>query len=292
MEFKLEPYRRNISEENLLNDLIAVQKKLGKDCIGEREYNSNGNYSAGTFRRRFGSWSKALEKAGIKANNWHNVTDDEYLQDIERVAERLSKNSVTQAEYNDLGKYSASAINARFGTWLKALNKAGLQKTRNIGITNEEYFQNLENVWRNLGRQPTGTDLRKPLSLYSVDAYADRFGTWRKALEAFVDFINQEPTTMAANEPEVEVVTKKPFQASGSKQLLKKSRHISWRLRFLVMRRDGFRCCECGRSPANVAGVILHIDHKKAWSKDGSNDYENLQTLCSRCNFGKSDLEE
>lgn len=289
MEFKLEPYRRNISEENLLKDLIEVSRRLGRNCIGEREYNANGHYSAGTFRRRFGSWSKALEKAGLQANNWQNVTNDEYIQDIKRVAKQLGKSSVTQAEYDDFGKYSASAIGDRFGTWLKALAIAGLQKTRNIGITNEEYFQNLESVWRNLGRQPTGADLHKPLSLYSVDAYADRFGTWRKALEAFVEYVNQDTVEISANESMSKNVT--TVQPSQPEQIQKKSRHISWRLRFLVMRRDGFRCCNCGRSPANEPGVILHVDHKKAWSKDGPNDYENLQTLCSRCNIGKSNLD-
>jgi 5-methylcytosine-specific restriction endonuclease McrA len=291
MEFKLEPYRRNISEENLLKDLIEVSKRLGKDCIGEREYNANGQYSSGTFGRRFGSWSKALEKAGLKPNNWQNVTDDDYIKDIQHVAKRLGKNSVTQAEYNDLGKYSASAINSRFKTWLKALAIAGLQKTRNIGVTEEEYFINLESVWRNLGRQPTTPDMRKPLSLYSVDAYADRFGTWRKALEAFVNYINQEPVAVSLDESENRDATIAESQTSQPEKISKRSRHISWRLRFLVMRRDGFRCCKCGRSPANEPGVILHVDHDKAWIKGGPNNYENLRTLCLVCNIGKSDLD-
>jgi hypothetical protein len=290
MDFKLEPYRRNISEETLLQDLIEVSKRLGKDCIGEREYNSNGQYSSGTFRRRFGSWSQALEKAGLKANNWQNVTDESYLQDIRLVAESLGKKSVTQAEYNDLGKYSSSAASAKFGTWLKALQAAGLERTRNLGITIEEYFLNLEKVWRTLGRQPSMGEMRKPLSAYSADAYADRFGTWRKALEAFVDYVNREaeaPTTA------VEKTHEEPEPKSGQQnQSPKKSRYISWRLRFLVMRRDGFRCRKCGRSPATEPGVVLHIDHTEAWSKDGLTTYDNLQTLCSVCNIGKSDLDD
>ena len=292
MKFELEPYRRNIPEETLLADLIAVSKRLGKDCFSEREYDASGQYSSGTLRRRFDSWSKALEKAGLKANNWQNVADVDYIQDIQCVAKRLGKNSVTMAEYNDSGKYSASAVADRFGTWLKALTIAGLQKTRNIGITEDEYFRNLENVWRTLGRQPSGPDMRKPLSLYSVDAYVDRFGTWRKALEAFVNYINQEPVTASSDESQTSDVTTAVSQTSQPSQVSKKSaRNISWRLRFLVMRRDGFRCRNCGRSPANEPGVVLHVDHKNAWSKGGPTDYENLQTLCSVCNIGKSDLD-
>lgn len=178
----------------------------------------------------------------------------------------------------------------RFGTWLKALQAAGLEKTRNIGITNEEYFSKLEKVWRTLGRQPSMGEMRKPVSAYSTDAYADRFGTWRKALEAFVDYVNRESEVQltAAEQTNKEPETKQEHQNQRSK----KSRYISWRLRFLVMRRDGFRCCKCGRSPATEPGVILHIDHTEAWSKDDPTIYDNLQTLCSVCNIGKSNLED
>jgi hypothetical protein len=262
MKFELEPYRRNISESSLLNDLVEVSKKLGKTCITEREYNANGKYSSGTFRRKFRSWNIALEKAGLTPeNNWFNISDESYINDLKQVAHKLGKRTVTQTEYDDLGKYSSSAIRSKFGSWFKALAKAGLDRTRNLGITDEEYFQNLEKVWTTLGRQPTGPDMRNPLSTYSVDAYADRFGTWRKALEKFVGYVNREPgISLSDNSKENNEITpdSKPQNNQG---FSKKSRNISWRLRFLVMRRDGFKCRNCGRSPATDPGIILHIDH-------------------------------
>jgi 5-methylcytosine-specific restriction endonuclease McrA len=36
---------------------------------------------------------------------------------------------------------------------------------------------------------------------------------------------------------------------------------------------------------------VLHVDHKTAWANGGETVLENLQTLCSKCNIGKSDLE-
>jgi 5-methylcytosine-specific restriction endonuclease McrA len=57
------------------------------------------------------------------------------------------------------------------------------------------------------------------------------------------------------------------------------------------MRRDNFKCKNCGRSPATDTGIILHVDHIKAWANGGETILENLQTLCSVCNIGKSDLE-
>ncbi len=291
MEFKLDPYRRNIPEVTLLKDLVEVCKRLGKESIGEKEYDANGQYSSGTFRKRFGSWSAALEKVGRKAFKWHNVTMEGYVEDIKRVARLLGKGAVTMAEYDDLGKYSSSAVVGKLGSWFAALEAAGLEKTRNLGITDEEYFSNLERVWRTLGRQPIGTDMRKPLSSYLVDGYSDRFGTWRKALEAFVEYVTRESIAPPQTEGKAEEMMDIVSQPDLPSKVTKRSRNVSWRLRFLVMRRDGFRCCNCGRSPATERGVILHIDHTKAWSKDGPNSYDNLQTLCSVCNIGKSNLE-
>jgi hypothetical protein len=292
MEFKLDPYRRDIPEETLLADLVEVSKRLGKNGITEREYNKIGIYSSGTFRKRFGSWNIAMEKAGLIApGNWHNIPDASYTEDLKRVASLLGKRAVTQAEYDDTGKYSSGALSDRFGSWFGALDAAGLDRTRNLGITNDQYFLNLEKVWRTLGRQPKGSEMRKPLSSYSVDAYADRFGTWRKALEKFVEFVNHGPELPATGDSKTDRDVSTKTAQPPEQEDLKRGRYISWRLRFLVMRRDGFRCRNCGRSPAVEPGVVLHVDHTKAWSKGGPTTYDNLCTLCSVCNIGKSDLE-
>jgi len=292
MEFKLDPDRRNITESCLLNDLVEVSKRLGKSCITQREYNSNGVYSSDTIRKRFGSWNIALEKAGLAVNSgWFNISDNDYIDDLKQVAQQLGKRAVSLSEYDDFGKYSSAALRRRFGSWFSALAAAGLDRTHNYGITNEQYFLNLEKVWRTLGRQPVVRDMRKPLSSYSVNAYACRFGTWRKALEKFVDYVNREPDVSSSDnsKPNNEVGT--DSNLPNKQEVSKRSRSVSWRLRFLVMRRDGFKCCNCGRSPAIESGIILHIDHNKAWSKGGPTTYDNLQTLCSVCNIGKSNLE-
>ena len=67
------------------------------------------------------------------------------------------------------------------------------------------------------------------------------------------------------------------------------SRTISDKLRYQVLKRDNFKCCACGASPAKNPSVELHIDHIIPYSKGGKTIIENLQTLCSKCNLGKSD---
>ncbi len=50
-----------------------------------------------------------------------------------------------------------------------------------------------------------------------------------------------------------------------------------------IGRRDGFCCKKCGSHKGDLV-----IDHIKPVSKEGSNDLNNLQLLCSSCNRIKS----
>lgn len=70
----------------------------------------------------------------------------------------------------------------------------------------------------------------------------------------------------------------------------KTPRGINIRLRFLVLRRDNFKCKICGKSPAIDPSISLEVDHIHPWVKGGETILENLQSLCSVCNRGKSDL--
>jgi 5-methylcytosine-specific restriction endonuclease McrA len=56
------------------------------------------------------------------------------------------------------------------------------------------------------------------------------------------------------------------------------------------MRRDSFKCRCCGRSPATDPAVELNVDYIKVWAEGGLTVLENLQTLCTKCNSGKSNL--
>jgi hypothetical protein len=66
---------------------------------------------------------------------------------------------------------------------------------------------------------------------------------------------------------------------------------VSPRRRFEIMRRDGFRCQLCGRSRAEDEDLELEVDHIVPVAKGGTNDPENLWTLCWDCNRGKSDRD-
>lgn len=62
---------------------------------------------------------------------------------------------------------------------------------------------------------------------------------------------------------------------------------ISKTRRFEILKRDDYRCQLCGKSADE--DVKLHVDHRVPLAKGGSNEDENLWTLCEQCNLGKSD---
>ena len=100
------------------------------------------------------------------------VKDEELISDLKRVASELNKNSVTQEEYREKGKYAVTTCIRRFSSWYKALEKAGLEKSRTpMNLPEEELFQNLEEIWIKLGRQPRYSEVQKPLSRYHVATY-------------------------------------------------------------------------------------------------------------------------
>ncbi len=60
---------------------------------------------------------------------------------------------------------------------------------------------------------------------------------------------------------------------------------INNKLRYAILQRDGSKCRRCGKTIDD--GVKLEVDHKVPVEWGGTNDPENLWTLCNGCNGGK-----
>lgn len=303
MKFELNEYKSQLTDDEILTDIIETANRLGKDYISVSTYKLYGRYSQTASQAHFGTWKNALLLAGLRNERTSSelklISDDEYYRDLQRVANSLNLRTVSYDEYKKYGKYSAVNIFKRFGKWNIALIKAGLESTgfNKDKITEQECFDEIERIWRLLGRQPTSTDITKSgICKYSIDTFKRRFGGWRKALEAFVEYINAidceyEP---CSSEPDTtRNSTNNKLEKPNETAPLPKhctSRNINTRLRFKVLTRDNFKCCACGASPAKDPSVELHVDHIVPWSKGGETVIENLQTLCSKCNLGKSNL--
>lgn len=82
--------------------------------------------------------------------------------------------------------------------------------------------------------------------------------------------------------------SKKELKAKQSYEYRVKSERAKMTdsIRYDVLKRDGFKCQICGASAQD--GATLHVDHIIPVSKGGKTEMSNLQTLCDRCNLGKS----
>ena len=300
MEFKLNEYHRNISDEELLEDIIIIAKKIKKESLTIDEYKKNGGkYNHTTITRRFGSWIVALQKSNLVPyrNQIKAISEADMISDLQRVAKKINKETINSSEYALHGKYSKNLFFRKFGSWNNALKAARIKPfDRPLGgtknkVSKYECLEEIERIWIELGRQPTTTDIKNGISKYSLHAFERRFGTWRKALEFFVAYMNGEQEVEKPDETDDIQLPVIPLQ-SETETKRRTKRDINLRMRFLVMKRDNFKCCMCGRSPATTPGLELHIDHIIPWSKGGETVIDNLQTLCSDCNLGKSNLSE
>ena len=208
-----------------------------------------------------------------------DIPNDELLADLRRVAHSLGKDTVSRWDYGNTGRYGRTTLENRFGSWTAALAAAGLKRGLERIDNDESLFENLLDVWTKLGRQPRYAEMRRPLSRWSTKPYEKRFGTWNRALIAFARFVDAE---IEGEQPAVASTDKRRNSARRTR------RDPDLRLKWRVLQRDKFKCRACGRGWPDVE---LDIDHVLPWSKGGETEVENLQTLCSKCNLGKGDLQ-
>lgn len=80
MKFELDEYHRNITNEELIEDIKKVSASLSKNSITTDEYDKYGKYNRATYYRRFSSWKEALELAGLStASKNFYISESDYI---------------------------------------------------------------------------------------------------------------------------------------------------------------------------------------------------------------------
>ena len=127
--------------------------------------------------------------------------------------------------------------------------------------------------------------MKHPLSPISISRYEKEFEkSWFEICLEVLSWRSGAP--VAEIEEQSRVLPTAPAPGRTTR------REISLSLRYAVLKRDGFRCVKCGRSPAMEPGVVLHVDRVVSWSNGGETLIENLQSLCSECNLSKSNRHD
>ena len=305
MKFELTNMRIKVTDIQYLNDLRAVANKLGKNSLKQRDYSKkNGaKYSLTSAIKRFENWDTLLKKAGLEGEKSlkgmeygeKEIKDEVLLADLVRLANEINNPNITISDYDKYGKYSAVTMSARFGSWNKAKERANLEVKYITNNSNEDLFQNILDLWTLLGRQPKYGEVISPNSKFNGSTYARRFGSWRAALAAFIDYVNSENNDEEIADSDtplipINILAVKSKEIQKEIKIKRTPRGINLRLRWTILKRDNFSCTKCGRSPAKDQSIILRVDHIIPWSKDGETVIDNLETLCEGCNLGKSDL--
>ena len=72
MEFILNELHRNISDDELINDVIKTAKELGMSSLTVDTYSHHGSFHGSTLIRRFGSWRNVLilSHLDVKSHNF------------------------------------------------------------------------------------------------------------------------------------------------------------------------------------------------------------------------------
>ena len=280
------------SDEALLNEINRVALITEKP-LSVKRFNENSKYNSSTIQKRFGNWKNALKKAGLdesfiySSNN--EITKDILINELKNVSKILGTTCFSQKEFIENCNIGRTVFSKKFGSFNKVMNEIGFTTPlKSRKYSDDERYENLLNVWVFYGRQPNYKEMLKPPSKVGPKAYVVRWGSWKKALLAFLKKINSEIIVTDSdiiNTP-ANNVKEKIDTKNNSKE---DKREIPIGLRFNILKRDKYKCTICGRSPASTFGIELHIDHIIPFSKGGRTVENNLRTLCNQCNIGKSD---
>jgi len=292
------------SDEEIIREIQRVATKLNVSPLTGKAFNKESKVNRTTVNRRFGGWEKALEAAGLshlysgqnvtenmRLQKNKGLTDEELLDELRRVSKVVERKDISTGDVKNHSAVLRDTFSHRFGSWEKAVELAGLDRrvpgaARRIH-THEDVFKNLYDIWIYYGRQPHYSEMNKPPSKIKSKNYTNRFGTWRKALLAFIDYMNQSSEEPKAPSESINTPLPEKRTTVENKQRPENRREISLGLRFKVLYRDHFKCVLCGDNPPSSPGLKLHIDHIVPWSKDGKTKIDNLRTLCEACNLGR-----
>lgn len=295
---KIEP----VSEEKLFNELRIVWDNIGRRPT-YLEFKQKGNIPIKVYERRYGTWTKAIEifctqneeyRSGSKGVGF-NTTKELLIQELNNIVQEHGLTVLNQGDYEKYGgQYTIQTFYNHFGSWKNAKIAAGLKIAR-TAPEKDELLDELQKVWEQLGRQPLHNEIKK-YGKYSHKSYQHVFGSWTKAIYAFItdrqneniEDIHEAPKTIV----DLRIDTSMKLHTKANDVIKMKTPRIpSTRLRFNVLSRDKFTCVFCNKKPSVDSTIILHVDHIRPYSKGGETILENLQTTCSDCNLGKSDTE-
>lgn len=271
---------KNVSDGELVRELNRLSAELDK-VPSVSDMRRDGGYDPSTYQRRFGSWSRAVQDAGLKFSHdgrW-GISRGDLIDELVRLYDDLGR-SVRVEDMRNQGRFGTGSYYREFGSWNTALDIADIPlNVPGREATDEDLIDEVRRVGSKAGRVPRYEDLVE-YGMYCPDVYRDTFGSWADALdEAGYDPIKPEDYILSGEDHPDWAGGRVPYGPGWNDS--KKE---------LVRERDGRVCQDpaCGRTEdEHIAkfGIKHHVHHiVKARDFDDSgmrNHPDNLITLCA-----------
>ncbi len=176
------------TREECILMLQAFAARLKRSPTQKETHKNRQMPSQSLYCRYFGSHTEALKAAGLAVNQIRDVTDEELLEQLRGVQQRLG-HSPSQGELAQASKDGLCScepmFRERFGSLNEALKEIGSTPARQVGLTKMELVAQLQKLKEKVKRVPTVEDLieasaQKKMASYSV--FRKHFKTWNNAL--------------------------------------------------------------------------------------------------------------
>jgi hypothetical protein len=141
-----------------------------------------GKITSGPCMDTFGSWNEALRAAGYQPVHQTNISRQELINELQRLAKKLDSLPTQETMMSDEAKFSFRPYIDEFGSWNEALQAAGYQPVHQTNISRQELINELQQFAKELGHTPSFTEMDEK-GPFSTGLYVREFGSWNEALQ-------------------------------------------------------------------------------------------------------------
>lgn len=107
-------------DASLLDEIRRVSKRIPGEKFSRVQFNELSRVHSSTLEKRFGSWRKALEAAGLALrSDTSNLrrSPEEVVKELKRVAAIVGTSELTKALFEQHANFKLRSVVAPFGTW-------------------------------------------------------------------------------------------------------------------------------------------------------------------------------
>ena len=111
------------SDEEIIEDVLAVKRQLGVDLLTGQDYFKHGKYGKKAIEKHFGTWGKLADKLGMKKAAVHIHHSSEQLFGMMKVLWDEKGRQPSMAEFLRRSGHTQKYILRRFKSWTEFLHR-------------------------------------------------------------------------------------------------------------------------------------------------------------------------